>query len=58
VNARDIAGIAAAIRRWADDPVALECAKRTAWQAAERRWHFEHGAERGVLYRLVGEALA
>jgi glycosyltransferase involved in cell wall biosynthesis len=58
VNVRDIGSIAAAMRRWANDPAALDCAKRTAWHAAERRWHFEHEAERGVLYRLVSEALA
>jgi glycosyltransferase involved in cell wall biosynthesis len=58
VDPRDIESMAAAIRRWATDPAALDCAKRTAWHSASCRWHFEHDAERGVLYRLVGEALA
>jgi glycosyltransferase involved in cell wall biosynthesis len=58
VNARDVRSIAAAIERWAADPAALDCAKRTAWHCAERRWRFDHQAERGVLYALVGEALA
>jgi len=58
VNPRDIAAVAGAIGQWAGDPKALECAKRTAWHHAARRWHFDHEAERGVLYRLVGEVLA
>jgi glycosyltransferase involved in cell wall biosynthesis len=58
VNPRDGDGLADAIRRWADDPAALHCAKQMAWHCATRRWHFEHDAERGVLYRLVAEALS
>jgi glycosyltransferase involved in cell wall biosynthesis len=58
VNPRDIDAVAAAIRQWASDPAALECAKRTAWHSAARRWRFDHDAERGVLYRLVREAAA
>jgi hypothetical protein len=54
----DIDVLAAAFARWASDPAALDCAKRTAWDAATRRWHWEHEAERGALYRLVEEALA
>jgi len=58
VDARDIEAMAATIARWAADPAALDCAKRTAWHCAARRWHFEHDMERGVLYQLVHEALA
>lgn len=58
VDPRDIDAVARAIGQWAADPAALECAKRTAWHHAARRWHFDHDAERGVLYRLIGEALA
>jgi glycosyltransferase involved in cell wall biosynthesis len=58
VEPHDIDAIAAAIRAWATDPAALDCAKRTAWHCAARRWHYEHEAERGVLYELVREALA
>ncbi|PYR35698.1 MAG: hypothetical protein DMF93_21270 [Acidobacteria bacterium] len=58
VDPRDIDALAGAFRAWAGDAAALECAKRTAWQAAVRRWNWEHASERGVLYRLVGEALA
>jgi hypothetical protein len=54
----DVAALAAAFARWAADPGALDCAKRTAWQAAGRRWHWEHDAERGTLYRLVRGALS
>jgi glycosyltransferase involved in cell wall biosynthesis len=58
VNPHDADAVAAAIRRWALDPAALDCAKRTAWHCAARRWHYEHESERGVLYQLVREALA
>jgi glycosyltransferase involved in cell wall biosynthesis len=58
VNPHDADAIAAAIRAWAIDPAALDCAKRTAWHYAAQRWHYEHEAERGVLYQLVREALA
>ena len=54
----DVDALAGAFAQWAADPAALDCAKRTAWQAAVRRWHWEHDAERGTLYRLVREALS
>jgi glycosyltransferase involved in cell wall biosynthesis len=54
----DVDALAATFARWNADPAALDRAKRTAWQAATRRWHWEHEAERGTLYRLVDEALA
>jgi glycosyltransferase involved in cell wall biosynthesis len=58
VPAGDVDALAGAFTRWAADPAALDCAKRTAWQAASRRWHWEHEAERGTLYRLVREVLS
>ena len=58
VPAGDIDALAGAFARWADHPSALDCAKRTAWQAAARRWHWEHEAERGALLSLVRQALA
>ena len=58
VRSGDVDALAGAFARWAADPAALDCAKRTAWQAAVRRWHWEHNAERGTLYRLVREALS
>jgi len=54
----DVDALAAAFAGWAADPAALDCAKRAAWAAATRRWHWEHQSERGTLYRLVGEALS
>jgi glycosyltransferase involved in cell wall biosynthesis len=54
----DVEALAGAFARWAGDPAALDCARRTAWQAAARRWHWEHEAERGALLALVREALA
>ena len=54
----DVDALAAAFARWGADPAALDCAKRSAWQAATRRWHWEHDEERGTLYRLVQEALS
>ena len=54
----DVDALASVFARWAADPAALDRAKRAAWQAATRRWHWEHDAERGELYRLVDKALA
>lgn len=54
----DVDALAAAFARWAGDPAELDCAKRTAWNAASRRWHWEHELERGRLLALVREALA
>ena len=54
----DVDALAAALRGWHADPAALECARRAAWAAASGRWHWEHDAERGTLYRLVEEALS
>jgi glycosyltransferase involved in cell wall biosynthesis len=53
----DVEALAAAFARWASDPAELECAKRTAWNAATRRWHWEHALEHGALATLVREAL-
>jgi glycosyltransferase involved in cell wall biosynthesis len=58
VPAGDVAALADAFARWAGDPAELDCAKRTAWAAASRRWHWEHELERGTLSRLVREALS
>jgi glycosyltransferase involved in cell wall biosynthesis len=58
VPAGDVDALAGALARWARDPAELDCAKRTAWAAATRRWHWEHELERGRLLALVREALA
>ena len=54
----DVDALAGAFARWAADPAELDCAKRTAWHAATRRWHWEHALEHGALSALVGQALA
>lgn len=58
VPAGDVDALAAAFAAWALDPAALDCAKRTAWQRAVSRWHWEHDTERGTLYGLVGGVLS
>jgi hypothetical protein len=54
----DVDALAGAFASWMRDPAALECARRSAWQAAERRWHWEHALERGRLQALVRLAVA
>jgi hypothetical protein len=54
----DVARLAAQLKRWADDAVELEAAKRVAWDAAVRRWHWEHAEEKGRLLGLLHAALA
>jgi glycosyltransferase involved in cell wall biosynthesis len=54
----DVDALAGVLSAWAADPARLDCARRTAWHAAVRRWHWEHDAERGTLYRLANSALA
>jgi hypothetical protein len=53
----DVAALASVFARWAAEPNVLEAARRAAWEAARRRWHWQHEDERGLLYRLVGEAV-
>ena len=53
----DAAQLAAGLRRMADDPARLRRAKQASWQAAKRRWHWEHDEERGALLRVLAEAL-
>ena len=54
----DVDGLTQALLAWATDPARLECAKRAAWQAALRRWHWEHPLERGRVQDLVRSALS
>jgi len=56
--AGDIQTLAAGLRRWAEDKALLHRARAAAWEAAKRRWHWEHPAERGALLAAVGGALA
>jgi hypothetical protein len=57
VPAGDVDALAGAFARWAGDAAELDCAKRTAWSAATRRWHWQHAQEQGALSALVREAL-
>ena len=54
----DVASLAAALRRWADDRNRLQRAKETSWLAAQRRWHWEHHEERGRLLSIIRNAIA
>jgi hypothetical protein len=58
VAAGDIASLASIFARWANEPSTLECAKRASWQAAQRRWHWEHPLEQGALLDLVRRSLS
>ena len=54
----DVRALATALGRWAGDKGLLAQAKARAWEAAHRRWHWEHPEERGLLLRAVAAALA
>jgi hypothetical protein len=49
----DVDALAAGLKRWSDDKSLLARAKAAAWDAARRRWHWEHPEERGALLRAV-----
>jgi glycosyltransferase involved in cell wall biosynthesis len=49
----DVADLAARFRCWYQDPSHLRAAKSAAWEAAHRRWHWDHAEERGALLRAV-----
>jgi hypothetical protein len=54
---RDATALAAGLKRWHDDPPALVRAKQASWEAAKRRWHWEHPLERGALLDAVVRAI-
>jgi len=54
----DVDRLASQLKRWAADAGKLECAKRAAWAAAVRRWHWEHPEEKGRLLGLVQAVFA
>jgi glycosyltransferase involved in cell wall biosynthesis len=49
----DAEGLARGLRRWVDSPALLSAAKAASWQAAVRRWHWDHPLERGALLDSV-----
>ena len=53
----DVAALAGGLKRWAEDKPLLARAKAAAWQAAQRRWHWEHAEDRGALLDAVEKAL-
>jgi hypothetical protein len=54
----DVESLAAGLKRWSDDKSLLVRAKAAAWEAARRRWHWEHPSERGALLEAVARVLA
>jgi glycosyltransferase involved in cell wall biosynthesis len=54
-RAGDVDALAAGLAHWATDPAALARAQAASWQAAKRRWHWEHPAERGALLAAVDQ---
>jgi glycosyltransferase involved in cell wall biosynthesis len=54
----DIASLASGLRRWAYDRDRLRCARKAAWQAAQRRWNWDHEQEKGALVQAVRGAVA
>ena len=51
--AGDVRALAAGLTRWFEEPGRLACARRAAWAAAARRWHWEHPLERDALVGAV-----
>jgi hypothetical protein len=58
VKSGDIDALAVGLRQWADSPARLTEAKAAAWEAARRRWHWEHEVERGRLLDAVAHVLS
>lgn len=53
----DIDYLARGLKKWSLDPVALARAKAAAWDAARRRWHWDHAEERGRMIEAVARTL-
>jgi hypothetical protein len=51
----DIESLSSGLRRFATDRELLARSRRAAWDAARRRWHWEHSEERGRLLGLFRE---
>jgi hypothetical protein len=53
----DAHALAAGLKRWAQNKNELAKAKLVSWQAACRRWHWEHPLEKGAVLDAVARAL-
>lgn len=53
----DVQSLAVSLERIVDDPRAMSRAREASWEAAKRRWHWEHPAERGALLATIGRAI-
>jgi glycosyltransferase involved in cell wall biosynthesis len=53
----DVARLATSLKLWAEDPARLLTARKAAWDAACRRWHWGHPEEEGALLRAVETVL-
>jgi glycosyltransferase involved in cell wall biosynthesis len=53
----DVKALATGLKRWAHNKALLVRAKAAAWEAAKRRWHWQHPQERGRLVDAVSKAL-
>jgi glycosyltransferase involved in cell wall biosynthesis len=56
-QAGDIASLANGLRRWAEERGLLRHARQAAWQAAKRRWNWQHPSEKGALIEAVSGAV-
>jgi hypothetical protein len=54
----DLHSLAEGLRLWYREPARLLAARRAAWSAAVRHWHWEHPSQRGALVQAVEGALA
>jgi hypothetical protein len=52
----EIERLADGLTRWAGDRRALARAKTASWEAARRRWHWEHPLERDQLLSAIEAA--
>lgn len=53
----DVAALSRTLARWQSSAEALEAACAASWDAARRRWHWEHSTERGALIAALTTAL-
>jgi hypothetical protein len=53
----DVAGLAVVLRRLRDEDGAREHSRSAAREAAERRWHWEHPADRGALLAEIARGI-